>query len=72
MRSMAAAALLWGWIMLNSAMCSVSASGASKELIDEIVREHNKARSSVKPAASDMKDMVGGMIPFLITLTCER
>lgn len=53
-------------------MCSASASGASKEFIDEIVREHNKARSSVKPAASDMKDMVGGMIPFLNNLRCER
>lgn len=51
---------LWAaWIMLDSAVISVSLPDITdKKFIDECVMEHNKARSSVTPAASDMLYMV--------------
>lgn len=56
------AALLWAWIILDFAGCSVSLPEITDgKFIDECVREHNRARSSVRPAASNMLHMVGRM-----------
>ncbi|TDG96918.1 hypothetical protein EPR50_G00233980 [Perca flavescens] len=47
--------LLWAWIVLDSGVCSVSLPEITDgKFIDECVREHNEARSSVSPSASDM------------------
>lgn len=49
--------MLWVWIISKSV---ASLPGITEEgFIDECVREHNRARSSVTPAASDMLYMVG-------------
>ncbi|XP_008276762.1 GLIPR1-like protein 1 isoform X2 [Stegastes partitus] len=46
---------LWTWIILHSAVCSLSLPDISDEkFIEECVREHNRARSSVSPPASNM------------------
>ncbi|XP_073337023.1 GLIPR1-like protein 1 [Pagrus major] len=46
---------LWAWIILDSGVCSVSLPEITDgKFIDECVSEHNRARSSVSPAASDM------------------
>ncbi|XP_059182137.1 GLIPR1-like protein 1 [Centropristis striata] len=47
--------LLWGWIILDCGLCSVSLPEITDgKFIDECVRKHNEARSSVNPPASDM------------------
>ncbi|XP_023264503.1 glioma pathogenesis-related protein 1 [Seriola lalandi dorsalis] len=47
--------LLWAWIVLDSGVCSVVLPEITDgKFIDECVREHNRARSSVNPPASDM------------------
>ncbi|XP_042367146.1 GLIPR1-like protein 1 [Plectropomus leopardus] len=47
--------LLRVWIILHSGLCAVSLPEITdRKFIDECVREHNKARSSVSPAAADM------------------
>uniref|UniRef100_A0A3Q3WEB2 SCP domain-containing protein n=1 Tax=Mola mola TaxID=94237 RepID=A0A3Q3WEB2_MOLML len=47
-------ALVWAWIIQNS-VCSVSLPEITdRKFIDQCVREHNAARSSVSPAASNM------------------
>ncbi|XP_078137743.1 glioma pathogenesis-related protein 1 [Sander vitreus] len=47
--------LLWAWIILDPGVCSVSLPEINDgKFIDECVREHNWARSSVSPSASDM------------------
>ncbi|XP_040886115.1 GLIPR1-like protein 1 [Toxotes jaculatrix] len=47
--------LLWAWIILDSGVCSVLMPEITDgKFIDECVREHNKARSSVSPPASNM------------------
>ncbi|XP_072233669.1 GLIPR1-like protein 1 [Leuresthes tenuis] len=47
--------LLWVWVVLDLGFCSVSLPEITdKNFIDECVREHNRARSSVNPPASDM------------------
>lgn len=52
--------LLWAWILTTSAMSLVTLPDITDEaFIDECVRGHNRARSSVTPAASDMLYMVG-------------
>nr|XP_046235027.1 glioma pathogenesis-related protein 1 [Scatophagus argus] len=54
----AAEVLLWAWIILDSGLRSASLPEITDEkFIDECVREHNRARSSVRPAASDMLHM---------------
>lgn len=54
--------LLWAWIILNSGVCSVSLPEiADGKFIAECEAEHNRARSSVRPPASDMLYMVGMM-----------
>ncbi|XP_038595080.1 GLIPR1-like protein 1 isoform X2 [Micropterus salmoides] len=51
--------LLWAWIILDSGGYSVSLLEITDEkFIDECVKEHNWARSSVKPPSSDMLYMV--------------
>lgn len=51
--------LLWAWIILNPAATSVVLPEITyQKFIDECVREHNAARSSVRPPASDMLYMV--------------
>ncbi|XP_044042929.1 GLIPR1-like protein 1 isoform X2 [Siniperca chuatsi] len=46
--------LLWAWIILDSGVCSVSLPGITDgKFIDECVREHNWARSSVSPPSWD-------------------
>ncbi|XP_068163325.1 glioma pathogenesis-related protein 1 [Antennarius striatus] len=50
--------LLWTWMILDSGVSSVSLPEITDvKFIDECVREHNRARSSVSPAASDMLHM---------------
>lgn len=52
--------LLWAWVIAKSFASPVGLPEISNEaFIDECVREHNRARSSVVPAASDMLYMVG-------------
>ncbi|KAM9334791.1 GLIPR1-like protein 1 [Symphorus nematophorus] len=47
--------LLWAWIILQAGVFSISMPEITDEkFIDECVREHNRARSSVSPAANDM------------------
>ncbi|XP_027128063.1 GLIPR1-like protein 1 isoform X2 [Larimichthys crocea] len=47
--------LLWVWIVLGSEVCSVSLPGITDaKFINDCVSEHNRARSSVNPPASDM------------------
>ncbi|KAF1372601.1 hypothetical protein PFLUV_G00267500 [Perca fluviatilis] len=47
--------LLWAWIVLDSGVCSVSLPEITDgKFIEECVMEHNEARSSVSPPASDM------------------
>ncbi|KAG8005766.1 GLIPR1-like protein 1 [Nibea albiflora] len=47
--------LLWVWIVLESEVCSDSLPGITDaKFIDDCVSEHNRARSSVNPPASDM------------------
>ncbi|XP_035467201.1 GLIPR1-like protein 1 isoform X3 [Scophthalmus maximus] len=51
--------LLWTWILLDSGVTSVSLPEITDGgFIDECVREHNRARSSVNPPASNMLHMV--------------
>ena len=64
--------LLWVWVVLDLGVCSVSLPEISdKKFIDECVREHNRARSSVSPPASDMLYMVSedGVLISLLVLT---
>uniref|UniRef100_A0A8D3CR68 4Fe-4S ferredoxin-type domain-containing protein n=2 Tax=Scophthalmus maximus TaxID=52904 RepID=A0A8D3CR68_SCOMX len=50
--------LLWTWILLDSGVTSVSLPEITDGgFIDECVREHNRARSSVNPPASNMLHM---------------
>lgn len=52
--------LLWAWIILDSRVRSVLVPEITDgEFINECVREHNRARSSVSPPASNMLYMVG-------------
>lgn len=52
--------LLRAWIIATSAMSLVALPDIADEaFIDECVGGHNRARSSVMPAASDMLYMVG-------------
>lgn len=47
--------LLWAWIILNSRVCSVSLPEITDgKFIEECETEHNRARSSVSPPASNM------------------
>lgn len=47
--------LLWAWVILDSGVSSVSLPDITDgKFIEECVREHNRARSSVRPAASNM------------------
>lgn len=56
----AASTFLWACVIAESIASPVGLPEISKEaFIDECVREHNRARSSVVPAASDMLYMVG-------------
>lgn len=50
--------LLWAWAALRDPVCSFQLPDIyNKSFIEECVREHNRARSSVRPAASDMLRM---------------
>lgn len=52
--------LLWAWVIGKSVVSPVTIPEITDEaFIDECVRGHNRARSSVRPAASDMLYMVG-------------
>lgn len=52
--------LLWVWVIGKSVVSLVTIPEITDEsFIDECVRGHNRARSSVRPAASDMLYMVG-------------
>lgn len=52
--------LLWVWIVLDSEVCSVSLPEITDaKFMDDCVSEHNEARSSVNPPASNMLYMVG-------------
>lgn len=52
--------LLWAWVISKSVVSLVTLPEITDEaFIDECVRGHNQARSSVAPAASDMLRMVG-------------
>lgn len=56
----AARTFLWAWVIAKSIASPVGLPEISNEaFIDECVREHNRARSSVVPTASDMLYMVG-------------
>ncbi|XP_032363999.1 GLIPR1-like protein 1 [Etheostoma spectabile] len=47
--------LLWAWMVLDPGVCSVSLPDITDgNFVDECVREHNGARSSVGPPAGDM------------------
>ncbi|XP_029351263.1 GLIPR1-like protein 1 [Echeneis naucrates] len=47
--------ILWAWIILDSWVCSTDLPEIrNQKFIDECLREHNKARSSVNPPATDM------------------
>uniref|UniRef100_UPI0037E846C5 GLIPR1-like protein 1 n=1 Tax=Semicossyphus pulcher TaxID=241346 RepID=UPI0037E846C5 len=47
--------LLWAWMILDSGLCSVSLPEITDwKFITECVKEHNRARSSVSPPASNM------------------
>lgn len=60
MRGASAAALLWSLVVLGSAGGSASVPDITQQsFIDECVKEHNVARSSVRPGARGMQDMVG-------------
>ncbi|KAM6961763.1 GLIPR1-like protein 1 [Tautogolabrus adspersus] len=49
---------LWAWIILESGVCSVTLPEITdRKFIDECVKEHNRARSSVSPPASNMLHM---------------
>ncbi|XP_034381957.1 GLIPR1-like protein 1 [Cyclopterus lumpus] len=48
--------LLWAWMVLDSGDCSLP-DISDGDFIDECVRAHNEARSSVSPPASDMLHM---------------
>lgn len=61
---------LWAWMILDSGVCSVSLPQITDgKFIEECVSEHNRARSSVSPAASNMLYMVGMAQPFF-TVFC--
>ncbi|XP_069569287.1 GLIPR1-like protein 1 [Brachyistius frenatus] len=50
--------ILWVWIIVDSAVCSVSLPDISdRKFVDECVQEHNRARSAVSPTASNMLSM---------------
>uniref|UniRef100_A0A3Q0T0R6 SCP domain-containing protein n=1 Tax=Amphilophus citrinellus TaxID=61819 RepID=A0A3Q0T0R6_AMPCI len=50
--------LLWVWIILHSRVCSFSLPEITdRNFIDECVEQHNRARSSVSPPATDMLHM---------------
>ncbi|XP_070848598.1 glioma pathogenesis-related protein 1 [Chaetodon trifascialis] len=50
--------LLWAWIILDLGVCSVSLPEITdRTFIDECLEEHNRARSFVSPAASNMWQM---------------
>ncbi|XP_074554786.1 glioma pathogenesis-related protein 1 [Halichoeres trimaculatus] len=50
--------LLLAWITLNSWVCSVTLPQITdRRFIDDCVQEHNRARSSVNPPASNMQHM---------------
>lgn len=52
--------LLWAWVIGKCVVSPVTIPEITDEaFIDECVRGHNRARSSVRPAASDMLYMVG-------------
>lgn len=58
----AARIFLWAWAIAKSITSPVVLPEISDEaFIEECVREHNRARSSVVPAASDMLYMVGSV-----------
>ncbi|XP_075867351.1 glioma pathogenesis-related protein 1 [Nelusetta ayraudi] len=58
MRGASAAALLWSLVVLGPAWGSASVPDITQQsFIDECVKEHNVARSSVRPGARGMKDM---------------
>nr|XP_020515668.1 glioma pathogenesis-related protein 1-like [Labrus bergylta] len=49
---------LWAWIILESGVCSVTLPEITdRKFIDEYVKEHNRARSSVSLPASNMLHM---------------
>lgn len=51
---------LWAWVIMKTiASPAILPEITDKGFMDECVREHNRARSSVVPAASDMLYMVG-------------
>lgn len=51
---------LWAWVITKTiASPAVLPEITDEGFMDECVREHNRARSSVVPAASDMLYMVG-------------
>lgn len=51
---------LWAWVIMKSIASPVILPEISNEgFIEECVKEHNRARSFVMPAASDMLYMVG-------------
>lgn len=66
----AARTFLWAWLIASSMASPAALPQISNQaFIDECVREHNRARSSVVPAASDMLYMVG--LPHLKSETAE-
>lgn len=53
-------ASLWVWMIVDAAAFSASLPEITDEkFVEECVREHNRARSTVKPTARDMLYMVG-------------
>lgn len=51
---------LWAWVIMKTiASPAILPEITDEGFMDECVREHNQARSSVVPAASDMLYMVG-------------
>lgn len=60
MKDATAAALLWSLVVFGSGQSSADVPDITQQsFIDDCVKEHNRARSSVQPAARAMKDVVG-------------
>lgn len=61
--------LLWAWVIGKSVALVTIPEITDEAFIDECVRGHNRARSSVRPAASDMLHMVGFTHSFTSSTT---
>lgn len=68
MKDAAAAALLWLLVVLSSGQSSADVPDITQQsFIDRCIKEHNRARSSVQPAARGMQEVVGRTVVTLAT-----